>query len=245
MERNIKLTLAYDGTAYHGFQRQPNALTIQEVLEEKLAPLFGHRLAIVGSGRTDTGVHAYGQVVSFLTTGTIPVDRIPRAASGLLPNDIVVWYAEEVGPDFHARKSAKAKTYQYRIYNAPLPSPFERNHAWNVQAELDIDSMHQAAQATVGTHDFSSFRAAGGAPVSPVKTMLDAGCRREGRMVIFSFTCTGFLYHMVRNLVGTIVEIGMGRRSLADFMFILAARDRKLAGITAPPQGLYLMEVTY
>jgi tRNA pseudouridine38-40 synthase len=245
VERNIKLTIAYDGTAYHGFQRQSNAFTIQEVLEERLSTVFGHPLTVFGSGRTDAGVHAYGQVINFITTGAIPLERIPRAVNGMLPDDVVVLAAEEVDLDFNARKSAKSKTYQYRIHNAPLPNPFERNHAWQVNSSLDVPLMDQVVRQTIGTHDFSAFRAAGGAPVNPVKTIFDAACRQENKNILFHFTGTGFLYHMVRNLVGTIVEIGWGRRPVSDFAGILASRDRRRAGITAPPHGLYLMEVRY
>ena len=245
MERNIRLTIAYDGTAYHGFQRQANALTIQQVLEEKLRLIFGHPLSIIGSGRTDTGVHAYGQVANFRTNGAIPTERIVKAANGVLPEDIVVLDAEEANIAFHARKCAKQKTYVYRIYNGSLPNPFERNYAWQVNTKLDTDLMNTAASFVLGTHDFSAFRAAGGALVNPVKTILEAGCRREGDLVVFTFTGTGFLYHMVRNLVGTIADIGVRRRDPLEFEQILKSRDRRLAGATAPPQGLYLMHVLY
>lgn len=245
MERNIRLTVAYDGTAYHGFQRQANALAIQQVLEDRLAPLFGHPLSLIASGRTDTGVHAYGQVINFRTAGIIPTEKIVQAANGVLPKDIAILAATEAAPEFHARKDAKGKTYVYRIYNARLPNPFERNHAWQVRAELDAALMGRVAAQVLGTHDFSAFRATGGAPVDPVKTIFEANCRREDKLVIFTFSGTGFLYHMVRNLVGTIVEIGLGRRCPEDFAAILAGRDRKQAGITAPPQGLYLMSVEY
>lgn len=244
--RNIKLILAYDGSAYHGFQRQANAMTIQQLVEERLAKLFGHTLKLNGSARTDAGVHAYGQVVNFYTQGTIPVERIVLAAQGLLPPDIVVVDASEETPGFHARRSAKGKIYRYRLLNSRLPNPFERKHAWHISTSLDTALMHEAAQAVVGTHDFSAFRAAGGAPVSPVRTIMAAACREVGTSGIeFEFLGTGFLYHMVRNLVGTLVEVGRRRRTPDDFAKVLAGRDRHAAGITAPPQGLYLVEVKY
>lgn len=245
MERNIKLMVAYDGTAYHGFQRQANGITIQEILEDRLAVIFGHPVKVNGSGRTDSGVHAYGQVINFLTTGKIPLTKIPQAVNGILPPDIVIVSAEEAAPDFHARRSAKSKTYIYRIYNAQLRNPFERNHSWHVRGDLNVPLMDKIVQQVVGTHDFSAFRAAGGAPVSPAKTIYQAYCRREDTIVIFSFHGSGFLYHMVRNLVGTIVEIGLGRRQPEEFSVILDSLDRKKAGITAPPEGLYLMSVQY
>ncbi len=244
--RNIKLILAYDGTTYHGFQRQANAMTIQQLVEERLAKLFGHPLKLAGSARTDAGVHAYGQVVNFYTQGTIPTERIALAAKGLLPADIVVVSADEVAPEFHARRSAKGKIYRYRLLNTRLANPFERNYAWHFAAKLDAVIMHEAAQAIVGTHDFSAFRAAGGAPVSPVRTIMTAACRYIGESVIeFEFCGTGFLYHMVRNLVGTLVKVGQHRLTPDGFANVLAGRDRHAAGVTAPPQGLYLVEVKY
>lgn len=243
--RNIKLTVAYDGTAYHGFQRQANAITIQQVLEERLAQVFGHQLKITGAGRTDAGVHAYGQVVNFNTTGTIPTDRIPLAAKGLLPSDIVICAAENVPGEFHARASARSKTYIYRVYQGSVPDPFLRNYAWNNPKALDTAAIHDAMGNIVGTHDFSAFRAAGGPPVNPVRTILAASCRQQENIIEFSFRGTGFLYHMVRNLVGTLIDVGRGKLSSAGFTQILAAGDRSQAGVTAPPQGLYLKEVFY
>jgi len=246
MERNIKLTVAYDGAAYHGFQRQLNALAIQQVLEERMAKIFGHPLKIAGAARTDTGVHAYGQVVNFFTTGSIPTDKIPQAAKGVLPDDIVVTGAEDVSPTFHARLAAKSKIYSYRLYSSALPDPFLRRYAWHLTQNPDTAAMDAAAQLIVGEHDFSAFRAVSrGVQVGPVRTMFAATCRQQGRMVECDFWGSGFLYHMVRNLVGTLVDVGFGRLSVADFAVILAGRDRRMAGITAPPQGLYLKEVFY
>ncbi|EAX47606.1 tRNA pseudouridine synthase A [Thermosinus carboxydivorans Nor1] len=244
-QRYLKLTVAYDGTAYHGFQRQANAITVQQVLEERLATIFGHPLKVTGAARTDAGVHAYGQVVGFATSGTIPAANIVRAAKSVLPPDIVVVKAEEVSADFHARFSARSKIYLYRIYNAAVADPFRRNYAWHVTQPLDEAAMDTAVQTVVGTHDFSAFRAAGGPPVSPVRTIYEAGCTREGDMLEFRFWGNGFLYHMVRNLVGTLVDVGLGRLTRDGFTRILAGRDRTRAGITAPPQGLYLKEIFY
>lgn len=245
MERNIKLTIAYDGTAYHGFQLQHNALAIQQVLEERLARIFGHPLRIMGAARTDTGVHAYGQVVNFPTTGSIPTARICAAAKSVLPDDIVVTSAQEVSSAFHARFSAKSKIYCYRLYTSELPDPFLRRYAWHLTKCPDAVAMDAAAQQIVGEHDFSAFQAAGGAQVSPVRTIFAASCRQQGRTVECEFWGSGFLYHMVRNLVGTLVDVGFGRLSAIEFAGILAGRDRGKAGITAPPQGLYLKEVIY
>ncbi|MDF2875649.1 MAG: truA [Sporomusa sp.] len=245
--RNIKLILAYDGTAYHGYQRQANAaLTIQQLVEERLGKLFEHPVKLNGAARTDAGVHAYGQVVNFFTTGTIPVERIAMATKGLLPADIVIVGASEEPAAFHARRSAQSKIYRYRILNTRPPNPFERNYTWHCIAKLDTALMHQAAQVVVGTHDFSAFRATGGAPVSPVRTIMSASCQEMGNSIIeFEFWGTGFLYHMVRNLVGTLVKVGQHRVTPEGFAAILAGRDRRAAGMTAPAQGLFLIEVKY
>ncbi len=245
MERTLKLTIAYDGTAYSGFQRQANAITVQQALEERLAKIFGHPVKVAGAGRTDAGVHAYGQVVSLRTTGSIPTDRIPLAARSVLPDDIVVTAAADMAANFHARFAAKSKIYEYRIYTGAVPDPFLRNYAWHVADAPDAALMNAAAQRAAGRHDFSAFRAAGGAATSPVRTIFAASCRENGALLEFSFWGSGFLYHMVRNLVGTLVDVGLGRISEEDFAAILASRDRKNAGITAPPQGLYLKEVLY
>ncbi|MBP2638836.1 MAG: truA [Firmicutes bacterium] len=244
--RNIKLVLAYDGNAYHGFQRQANAMTIQQIVEERLSKIFGHSITINGAGRTDAGVHAHGQVINFFTHGTIPAERIPLAARGLLPPDIVVVGASEETESFHARHSAQSKTYRYRLVNTRLANPFERNYAWHFPVALDVQLMQQAAQVIVGTHDFSAFRASGGPPVSPIRTIMAAVCRQDSNSLIeFEFWGTGFLYHMVRNLVGTLINVGQRRITPQDFSTILQNRDRHAAGITAPAQGLYLMEVKY
>ena len=243
--RNIKLTVSYEGTAYNGFQRQLNGIGIQQVLEGRLAKLFGHELKMNGAGRTDTGVHAYGQVVSFKTNGTIPIDRIMIASRCLLPHDIVITQAEEVNEDFHAQYSAISKIYVYKIYPQETPNPFLRNYAWHIRRKLDVAAMEQAAQVIVGTHDFSAFRAAGSAANNPVRTIMKTACQFNDNILELSFWGTGFLYHMVRNLTGTLVEVGLGCRSREDFKNILESRNRKKAGITAPAHGLYLKEVKY
>ncbi|MBQ1335859.1 MAG: tRNA pseudouridine synthase A, partial [Selenomonadaceae bacterium] len=173
--RNIRLTVAYDGTNYHGFQRQrPPVVAVQNVLEAKLQTVFGDSIELAASGRTDAGVHAYGQVVNFFTDGRIPVERIPLAVNSLLPDDIVVLEAAEADFDFSARHSAKSKTYIYRIQRGSFPNPFTRNYAWYVGRPLDIHAMREALAMVLGTHDFTSFRASGGAPMSPVRTMYRA-----------------------------------------------------------------------
>ena len=244
--RNIRLTVSYDGTAYNGFQRQnPPQVAVQNVLEEKLSAVCGDSVELAASGRTDSGVHAIGQVVNFFTDGTIPLDRLPRAVNSILPPDIVVLEAAEADRDFSARHSAKSKIYIYRILQGYIPDPFERNYSWNIHKELDTESMKECLRMIEGTHDFSAFRAAGGPPVSPVRTIYEASLAKKGRIVELKFFANGFLYHMVRNLVGTLANVGMGRTSVQRFGEIMASLDRNQAGATAPAQGLYLYKVNY
>ena len=220
-------------------------VAVQNVLEAKLQTVFGDSIELAASGRTDAGVHAYGQVVNFFTDGRIPVERIPLAVNSLLPDDIVVLEAAEADFDFSARHSAKSKTYIYRIQRGSFPNPFTRNYAWYVGRPLDIHAMREALAMVLGTHDFTSFRASGGAPMSPVRTMYRAEIGEKGDLLEITIHGNGFLYHMVRNMVGTLVNVGLGRISIAGFREILEARDRKKASPTAPAQGLYLFSVEY
>jgi tRNA pseudouridine38-40 synthase len=244
--RNIRLLVSYDGGAYHGFQRQTlPVIGIQNVLEEKLELIFGDTIELAAAGRTDAGVHAYGQVVNFFTNGSIPVDRVVRAVNSLLPEDIVVREAMEVDKTFSARHSAKSKIYTYRIFQGEVPNPFLRRYAWYIRRPLDVGAMQEASRVLLGTHDFSSFRASGGAHMSPVRTMYEAVCSQLGEKIEFRFFASGFLYHMVRNLVGTLVNVGLGKTMPDEFQNILEMHDRQQAGATAPAQGLYLYHVNY
>lgn len=243
--RNIMLVLAYDGGNYHGFQRQNNAVSVQNILEKKLAVLFGHEIQLAASGRTDAGVHAYGQVINFFTTGSIPIERVVKALNSLLPDDIVIQAAKEVDFQFSARHSAKDKTYIYRIQQGEVLNPFLRNYTWYVKKPLDLALMNEALGLLVGEHDFSAFRAAGSAPMHPVRTIYRADCEKSHDEIVFTFWGNGFLYHMVRNIVGTVVNVGLGRTSIAQFKEIFVGKNRQKAGATAPAQGLYLKEVTY
>ena len=244
--RNIALTIAYDGTNYHCFQRQtPPVLAVQNVLEGALAKICGEMVELAAAGRTDAGVHAYGQVVNFFTDGRIPTEHLPRAVNGLLPPDIVVSQAWEAPREFSARHSATGKAYVYRIEECRVPNPFTRNYAWQIFQPLDHEAMHAVLLLLKGTHDYSSFRAAGGAPMSPVRTLDEIRLtEEEGRLSIYVHG-TGFLYHMVRNIVSTAAAVGMGRISPSRFAEIFAARDRRLAPPTAPACGLYLLAVDY
>lgn len=244
--RNICLIVAYDGTDYHGFQRQtPPVVAVQNVLEKALSSVFGDTVELAAAGRTDAGVHASGQVVNFFTDGTIPVERIPRAVNSLLPPDIVVCRAFEADREFSALHSAKEKTYRYRILTGETSNPFLCRYAWHIRQPLDELAIAPAIKTLLGEHDFSSFRAAGGAPISPVRIMTRAEFLRDGRELIFTFAADGFLYHMVRNIVGTLADVGRGVLSPEDFASILGARDRQRASATAPACGLCLMRVEY
>lgn len=245
--RNIRLRVAYDGTRYHGFQRQsPPVVAVQNVLEKALEQVFGDAIELAAAGRTDAGVHATGQVVNFFTDGRIPVERIPHAVNGLLPPDIAIWEAAEADREFSARHSAKGKTYLYRIQQGAAPNPFTARYAWHISRPLDIGAMGEALQCILGEHDFSSFRAAGGAPMSPVRTIDRAEISpAAGNQIEIVFHGNGFLYHMVRNLVGTLVPVGLGNLSPKDFLRILEARDRGKASPTAPARGLCLQSVDY
>lgn len=243
--RNLKLTVAYDGSGYHGFQRQLNAQTVQQVLEEKLSLLLGESVIVAGAARTDAGVHAYGQVISIRTMGAIPTARIPAAARGMLPKDIAVVDATEMDSDFHARFSAAGKMYVYRILNVLKPDPILRNYVWQIDCPVNVDAMNRSLQFLVGEHHFGAFQSSGSSAKNPVRTLYVAQCRQQENEIIFHFHGNGFLYHMVRNIVGTAVNVGKGKTSLRDFQDIFSSHDRKAAGATAPSAGLYLKEVFY
>lgn len=244
--RNICLIVSYDGTDYHGFQRQtPPVVAVQNVLEDNLARVFGDTVELAAAGRTDAGVHASGQVVNFFTDGTIPVERVPRAVNSLLPPDIVVRRAFEADRGFSALHSAREKTYRYRILTGETPDPFLCRFSWHIRQPLDRSAMEKALEKLWGKHDFSSFRAAGGAPISPIRTMRRAELLYDGRDIVLTFAADGFLYHMVRNIVGTLADVGRGVYSPEDFSAIFSAKDRQQASATAPAAGLCLVRVDY
>ncbi len=244
-KRNIKLTLSYDGTAYHGFQRQNKVIAVQNVLESVLEKLCKDSIELAAAGRTDAGVHAYEQVVNFFTDGTIPLKNIAYAANRLLPDDIVIMKAEETDKDFSALHCVKSKIYIYKVYESTLPSPFLSKYSWHINKPLDLDLMKKALTYIEGEHDFSSFRSVGGNDTSSVREIYEASCVREGDMYVFKFWGSGFLYHMVRNIMGLVVNIGLKRVSVDDVPNIIAAKNRALAGKMAPANGLYLWKVYY
>jgi tRNA pseudouridine38-40 synthase len=242
--RNIKLTIEYDGSAYHGWQRQANAATVQEVLEDAMAGLVGHPVTLYGSGRTDAGVHALGQVANFRTTSTIPTERFHLAINGAIPRDIAVLSAEDVPDDFHARYSATGKTYRYTIVCRPVRPAVGAAFVHWVRSPLDADRMAEAAACFVGEHDFAAFETESKGE-GTVRTVTRADVERVGDRILYTVSANGFLYNMVRAMVGTLIEVGLGKREPADVARLLESRDRAQAGPTAPPGGLCLLEVTY
>ena len=239
------ILLAYDGRAYHGWQRQPDARTVQGLLVDALADLLGEPVRVVGAGRTDAGVHALGQVASFSSQRPLPPEAIRAALNARLPRDVRVLAAREVPAAFDARRSARSKRYAYLIWNARVASPFLTPYAWQISRPLDLAAMAAGLPPLRGKHDFSAFRAAAGQDRSPIRTLYSARLRARGPLLAFFFSADAFLHHMARNLVGSLVEVGQGKR-LPEWMGeLLAARDRRLAGPTAPACGLFLLGVRY
>jgi tRNA pseudouridine38-40 synthase len=243
--RRLKLVLEYDGTAYHGWQTQPGLATIQGTLEAALARIVGGAVSMLGAGRTDAGVHALGQVASCAVATRHDPATLRRALNALLPPDIVVRAVEEAPAEFDARRSARSKTYRYTLLRRDHPSALQARYSLYVPYPLLLPPMAEAARALVGTHDFSAFRAAACAAASPVRTVYEATWRPEGPFWHFEITGNAFLQHMVRIVVGTLLEVGRGRRSPAYTREVLESRDRRRAGKTVPSHGLYLVTVRY
>lgn len=243
--RNIKLVLSYEGTKYFGWQIQKQSPTIQEILEKTLFRITGERVRVIGSGRTDSGVHAIAQVCNFRTHTYLSPEIIKRALNALLPKDIHIKDACICDDGFHARYSAKSKTYQYRILNQKEPDIFIRRYVWHIPFPLNLEPMKECCSMLQGPHDFSAFKSSGSGNKNPIRNMMRADTFRDNKMIIFEFEADGFLRHMVRNIVGTIVDVGKGRITVKDFKNIFTSLDRKKAGIKAPPQGLFLKEVKY
>ncbi len=245
-ERNFKLILEYDGSNYHGWQRQAGLLTVQEVVESCLGIMLGRKVTIRASGRTDAGVHALGQVINFYAKTRLNPEDFQRGLNSLLPDDIVVKSAEEVDVSFHARFSALKKIYCYRILNRSLPSVFIRRYAWHVPYTLNLEAMERALEYIKGEHDFSAFMASKSSVKSFVRHIYRANLKRiDNENLLLILEANGFLRHMVRIIAGTIVEIGIGKKSFEEMPEIIKSRDRNRAGITAPAHGLYLVRVIY
>jgi tRNA pseudouridine38-40 synthase len=246
--RTLKFTLQYDGTNYVGWQRQANGTSIQGLLEDALAPIEGERVTVHGAGRTDAGVHALGQVASAAVSSALEAPRLGRALNAVLPPDVRVLAVEDMDPGFHARFSARAKTYEYRIVNAPLVSAFLHRYVWHVSQPLDLEAMQTAAGPLVGRHDFAGFQGSGSNVETTERTILDIGFEEGAGFdlpLVLRISGDGFLRHMVRNIVGTLVEVGVGRWDPWRLLSVLDSRDRAQAGPTAPAQGLFLTGVTY
>jgi tRNA pseudouridine38-40 synthase len=242
---HFRLIVEYDGTEFHGWQVQPGERTVQGTIEDALGRLLGHAVRVAAAGRTDAGVHASGQVVCFHTERELDSTTIARALNALTPRDISVLGAEVVPHDFDPRRAARCRRYVYRVWNRKVPSPFWRRFAWHVTHPLAVEPMAAAAAMLVGEHDFTSFRAAGCDAAHPVRRVLRSDVSVQADLICYQIEATAFLRHMVRNIVGTLVEIGSGRRSPGEMEALLAARDRTLAGVTAPAHGLCLVAVDY
>lgn len=252
--RTLKLTLAFDGTGYAGWQRQKLQTTIQQVLEEKLSLITKKDTKVEGAGRTDAGVHALGMVASLRTDSSVPLQGLLKGLNSMLPPDIRILRVEEKEADFHARYSAMAKAYEYRMVYSEFGLPTERLYSLRLPAPLNLAEMQRCLDMLVGEHDFSSFEASGSREHTPgkgrgaVRRILSTDYVEDDsspKRATLTFVGDGFLRHMVRNIVGTLIEVGRGRRSAADFAEIMAARDRSAAGPTAPSHGLFLREVYY
>lgn len=241
----LAVGIEYDGSGYNGWQRQKSGTGVQERVEEALARVANHELEVTCAGRTDTGVHASGQVGHFDTQSQRSERGWLLGANSNLPDDIALTWVASVPPDFHARFAATARSYRYRILNRLVRSALARDRAWWVHRPLDADRMHASAQALVGEHDFSAFRAAGCQASNPHRCVRSIAVRREGDWITLDITANAFLQHMVRNITGTLVAVGTGDAAVDWVADVLDSRDRKAAGIAAPPQGLTLVGVEY
>ncbi len=249
--RNLKLVLAYDGSEFSGWQVQPDAATIQGTLASAIGRITGEKVLPQGSGRTDAGVHALAQVVTFVIESNVPTGNFLKALNDILPASIRVLEVEQVAAEFHARKSARAKTYRYRMYRGTICPPFLARFVWHYPYPLDEVAMGEAAGLVIGEHDFTSFAAVDpergreDGTVSNVREIFASSWERQGEEFIYTVRGSGFLHHMVRNLVGTFLLVGKGTLNSADVTRILEARNRSAAGATAPASGLFLVEVEY
>lgn len=249
MTTRYKMTMAYDGHLFHGFQMQPNQRTVQGEIEKALQKMTkGKRVIVEGSGRTDAGVHALGQVIHFDYPGNvIPADRMILALNSMMPMDIIFKDCEIVNEDFHVRYSAKGKWYRYRVSLDRFVNPFKRFYTGHYPYPLEVEKMQTAAKDLIGTHDFTSFAASGGQIIDKVRTMYYVNVEKDEKEneIVFDFICSGFLYNMVRILVGALLEIGNGKRPVDDFPRIIAAKNRQEVRETAQASGLYLYHVFY
>lgn len=244
--RNIKLTIRYDGTNYSGWQSQKNARTIQDTIQKAVRQLTGGRKAVViASGRTDAGVHALAQIANFRTSSKIPLKNLRLALNTILPDDIVVFHAEEVGRKFNSQKNARSKLYRYTIYNKEFMDPFLKAFASKCFFKIDVKLMRRGAKYLVGCHDFTSFQTKDGEGKNAVRTIKYIKIEKNGDLIYIDIEADGFLYNMIRNIVGTLIEVGRGKFRAGHVMEILKKRDKRSCGPTAPARGLMLVKVRY
>jgi tRNA pseudouridine38-40 synthase len=243
-KRNIRLALAFDGSAYCGWQIQKNQPTVQGTVSDAISRITGERVRLTGSGRTDAGTHARSLVANFLTDSSIDPARLPAALNSVLPRDIRVLSARRVPIAFHARKDARSKIYRYQIYLGAVQLPHLRREFFHFPYPIDIPKMCRAADLFIGEHDFASFAKSPPGP-NTVRKIFSCELKKRGRRLLLSVEGNGFLHHMVRNMAGTLLEVGRGSISLPEFEKLFAGRDRKFAGFTAPAQGLILLKVKY
>ena len=243
--RNIKLTIAYDGTCYNGWQRQNKVKTIQGEIENVMMRVFEKKHNLYGAGRTDAGVHARAQVANFKTDSTIPTEKILKAINSLLPTDIAILKAEEKDSSFHSQYNAKQKFYRYQIFNSQNRDPFKESYFWRIGYNLDFSLMRKETECLIGQHDFKSFKASEKIAKHTVRNVNSLEITKNKNDIFIDIKGDGFLYNMVRNIVGTLVEIGRGYLPKESMKNILSMKDRNQAGQTAPAKGLFLMDVTY
>lgn len=243
--RNLLITISYDGSSYHGWQVQKNAVTVQQVFQTAVEKLFCEKIDIKGCSRTDSGVHANMYCVSLKTQKNIPCKNIITGLNTYLPKDIAVKDCREVSPDFHARYSVKSKEYVYRVCNTQIRDPFLKDYALHYRYPINADYLNLEAQAFLGTHDFSGFCSAKSDVEDTVRTVYSFSVKRAGDEVVFTVEADGFLYNMVRIMVGTLLFVNEGKIKQGELAEIIESKDRKRAGKTAPPHGLYLNQVKY
>jgi len=245
-ERNFRITIEYDGSAYHGWQRQKDRRSIQGEIEKALKKITSQEVSLIGSGRTDAGVHALGQTANFRCDTRMTAQAFENGLNSLLPEEIVIRSCREVDESFHARYDAVGKTYRYCILNRTTPAAVGRQYAWYLKKPLDVAAMDTAADRILGKHDFKAFEGTGSPRSHTIRTVVVAKWRKAASgLLLFEIEADGFLRYMVRNIVGSLVDVGLGKISADDFEVILNTRDRALAGITAPPHGLFLLQVKY
>ncbi len=244
--RNIKLTIMYDGKDFNGWQKQPNKLNIQGTIEKVLSEMTGEEIELNASGRTDAGVHSFGQVANFKTNSKIPIEKFPIAINSKIKKSIVITNAEEVEERFHSRYNCKRKTYRYVIDNSEFPTPIYRYLEYHIPNKLNIEAMKNAAKYFEGEHDFKAFKSSGTSSKSSVRTIYKAEVKKaENNRIYIELTGNGFLYNMVRIISGTLVEVGLGKIKPEEIKNIIESKDRHKAGKTLPAHGLYLMNVNY